>query len=82
MAESRWNLRQRYGDWALVTGASAGIGLEFARALARENLSVVLTARREDRLNTLAAELRDRYKIQTRVVAADLAAVDGADRLA
>lgn len=82
MAESRWNLRQRYGDWALVTGASAGIGLEFARALARENVSVVLTARREDRLNALATELCDRYKIETRVVAADLAAVDGADRLA
>jgi len=82
MADMRWNLRQRYGEWALVTGASSGIGAEFARALAREKVSVVLTARREDRLNTLASELRDQYKIETRVVAADLAAADGADRLA
>jgi uncharacterized protein len=82
MADTRWNLRQRYGEWALVTGASAGIGVEFARALAREKVSVVLTARREDRLNTLAAELRDQSKVQTRVVAADLALTDGADRLA
>jgi uncharacterized protein len=77
-----WDLKARYGDWALVTGASAGIGLEFARALAREGVSVVVTARREDRLNALAAELRERHHVETRVVAADLAAVDGADRLA
>jgi uncharacterized protein len=82
MADVRWNLRARYGDWALVTGASAGIGLAFAEALARENVSLVLTARREDRLNKLAGELREKYKIQTRVVAADLAAPDGADQLA
>jgi len=81
MADTRWNLRQRYGEWALVTGASSGIGLEFARALAREKLSVVLTARREDRLNKLAAELRDQYQIQTRVIAADLAPPDGAGRV-
>jgi uncharacterized protein len=75
-------LRDRYGEWALITGASAGIGLEFARALARGGVSCVLTARREDRLNALAAELRERHRIETRVVAADLAAPHGADRLA
>jgi short-subunit dehydrogenase len=74
--------REKYGEWALVTGASAGIGLEFAKALAREGLSIVLTARREDRLNTLAAELKNQYHVDTRVIAADLAAMDGADRLA
>jgi len=82
MADTRWRLREKYGDWALVTGASAGIGLEFARAIAREGVAVVLTARREDRLNALAREFRDSYHVDTRVVACDLAAADGADRLA
>ena len=82
MADNARKYREKYGEWALVTGASAGIGLEFARALAREGMSIVLTARREDRLNALAAELKEKYHVDTRVVAVDLAANDGADRLA
>jgi hypothetical protein len=75
-------LRERYGEWGLVTGASAGIGAEFARALAREGLSVVLTARRGDRLRELASELEKTYQVATRVVAADLAHPAGPDRVA
>jgi hypothetical protein len=78
----RPSLRERYGEWALVTGASAGIGAEFARALAREGVGCALTARREDRLRELAAELEKDHQVATRVVVADLAAPDGADRLA
>jgi short-subunit dehydrogenase len=78
----RPRLCERYGEWALVTGASAGIGAEFARAFAREGVSCVLSARREDRLRELASELEKNHHVATRVVAADLAAPDGADRLA
>lgn len=81
-SQGRVPLRERYGDWALVTGASAGIGAEFARALAREGLSCVLAARREDRLTALAEELEKQHGVSTRVVAVDLEDPDGAEQLA
>jgi short-subunit dehydrogenase len=78
----RGSLRDRYGDWALVTGASAGLGMEFARALARDGVSCVLTARREERLRKLASELQEQHGVATRVVAIDLAEPEAAERLA
>jgi len=66
-----------YGGWAVVTGASAGIGEAFARALAAERVNLVLTARREERLRSLASDLEARHEIATRVVPLDLG-VDGA----
>ena len=55
-----------------ITGASSGIGQEFARQYARLGFRLILTARRKDRLDALAEELQNRYHVPCRVLPADL----------
>ena len=59
------------GRWALITGASAGIGIALARELASHGAKLILTARRRERLQNLAAELQSNGT-EVRVVTADL----------
>jgi uncharacterized protein len=66
---------------ALITGASSGLGEEFARQLARENYDLVLTARREDRLKAVAAEAIKLGSSKVEVIAADLGKADAAMKL-
>jgi short-subunit dehydrogenase len=65
--------REGSGRLALVTGASAGIGQGFAEVLAEKGFDLVLTARRTDRLHTLARDLSARHRIAAHVIADDLA---------
>lgn len=57
---------------AVITGASSGIGASFARKLAARGFNLLLTARREDRLHSLAGEIRDLYHVEAEPLAADL----------
>src|SRR3954452_15592599 len=67
-------LSEKYGPWAVVAGASVGIGAEFCRQIAAEGVNVVLVSRSIDKLESLAAELAADHGIETRVAGVDLAA--------
>ncbi len=81
--------KARFGPWAVITGASSGIGREFARQIAASGINVVLVARREAMLRDAGAELSNGYGVAHRIVVADLseegflsklaAATDGLD---
>jgi short-subunit dehydrogenase len=64
---------ERYGPWALVAGASEGVGSAYARAMAERGLNVVLLARRQNMLDQVAAAIRADTGVETRAVAVDLA---------
>lgn len=70
------NFTKKYGPWALITGASSGIGEEFAKETAARGLNVVLAARREAHLKRIAADIEKTHKVQTRVLPVDLTADD------
>jgi short-subunit dehydrogenase len=67
--------------WTLVTGASDGIGAELARLAAADGRNLVVSARRKEKLEALAEELRAAHGVEVVVIPADLAAPDGADAL-
>jgi uncharacterized protein len=71
-----------YGPWTLVTGASSGIGAEFARQLASAGLNVALAARRKSLLDSLGEQLRREFHIDTRTVVVDLSRESAAVALA
>ena len=66
---------------ALITGASSGIGLELARLFAADRSNLILVARSEDKLNTLANELSTRHGVNARVIRKDLTALEAPEEL-
>ncbi len=64
--------KEKYGQYALITGASSGIGEEFAKQLAQKGLNLVLIARRKDKLEKLSNELETKHKIRAIPLAVDL----------
>lgn len=72
----------RYGPWALVAGASDGVGAAFAEALAERGVNIVLLARRQSVLDRVAAEIETKTSAQTRTLAMDLAQPGAASAIA
>lgn len=70
-------LKNKYGPWALVTGASSGIGRELAERLAEAGLNLILAARRQSLLIELASDVRSRYNINTHTIEADVSTQKG-----
>lgn len=60
------------GKWALVTGATDGLGKAYAKALANKGLDVILVSRSIERLKEAASEIKQTYGVETRVIEADL----------
>ena len=65
-------LKEKFGPWALITGASSGIGKEFARQIAASGINVILLARRENLLHELAVSLKTEYNIDAKYGRIDL----------
>src|SRR5260221_338910 len=74
--------KKRFGPWALITGASSGIGKEFARQIAASKINVVFVARREDLLREAGVEFSKRYGVEHRVVVLDVSQEDFIGQLA
>jgi short-subunit dehydrogenase len=70
-----------HGSWALVTGASSGLGVDFARELASRGANLILVARRRERLRVLAGELKVNHAVEVDVEPTDLSAPDAAETL-
>lgn len=66
------NLREKYGQWGLVIGATDGTGKAFAEKLAQGGMDVILVGRREEKLHDLGAKLKEEYDIDYKVVKADM----------
>ncbi|TFG90359.1 MAG: SDR family NAD(P)-dependent oxidoreductase, partial [Candidatus Atribacteria bacterium] len=67
---------------AVITGASAGIGLSYAKKLAAYGFDLLLIARRRERLQEIASQLESQYSIQCEIIPADLAIVENIEKVA
>lgn len=75
------SFKKNYGNWALITGATSGIGAELTSQIASRGLNIVLVARKEKELAEHAAQLEKRYGIATKTISADLSTNEGVQKV-
>jgi short-subunit dehydrogenase len=73
--------KNNYGNWALITGATSGIGAELTSQIASRGLNIVLVARKEKELAEHASQLEKRYGIATKTISADLSTSEGIEKV-
>lgn len=72
MTADAMTFAEKYGPWALVAGASEGVGAAFAEGIAERGVNVVVLARREGKLDEVAARIHQHSGVVTRTLAVDL----------
>jgi short-subunit dehydrogenase len=79
--KEKTRLKTKYGEWAIVTGASSGIGLELASQLASAGLNLVINSRHLDKLQEVEKQLKANSSIEIKIVASDVSETEGIDKI-
>lgn len=74
-------LKQKYGQWAVVTGASSGIGLELAERLAESGINLLINSRNQDKLLEIEKNLTSKYNVEVKTVASDVSESEGIEKI-
>ncbi len=74
-------IKNKSEDYILITGASAGIGLALAKQFAQKGFSLIITARRTEKLENIAQDIRQKYAVKVIVISCDLSKPDAAQKL-
>jgi hypothetical protein len=80
-AKEKNRLKETYGPWAIVTGASSGIGLELATQLAKAGLNLVINSRHLDKLQDVETTLKAISTVEIRIVASDVSDSEGIEKI-
>ena len=72
---------RKYGEWAVVTGCTDGIGLQYASQLAAKGFNIVLISRSEEKLRTLSREITVKFDVKTKIIVYDFTKVDGYENI-
>lgn len=75
------NLREKYGEWGIILGATEGVGKAFCERLAQQGMNVVMVGRREEKLQELGKSLQKQYGVEYKVVKADFSKEDAAQKI-
>ena len=71
----------KYGEWAVVTGSTDGIGLQYALQLAAKGFNIVLVSRSEEKLRTVSKEITEKFNVKTKIIVYDFTKVDGYENI-